>query len=103
MIDFHGDLIQMDSLRYQTFAQSICCVTCGLRGQYFAKERQRSNKRKQRGRYHFNLYGVRADGTEVMLTKDHIIPASKGGRDHITNFQTMCYDCNQQKGDALLV
>jgi hypothetical protein len=45
-------------------------------------------------RRHFNLYA--ADGT--LMTKDHIIPKSKGGIDKVHNMQTMCYPCNKAKG-----
>ena len=35
----------------------------------------------------------------VLMTKDHIIPKSKGGIECITNYQPMCLKCNQEKGD----
>ena len=36
----------------------------------------------------------------TLMTRDHILPKSKGGRDHISNMQTMCVDCNKAKGNT---
>ena len=35
------------------------------------------------------------------MTKDHILPKSKGGKDEIDNYQTMCIRCNKAKGNNL--
>lgn len=82
--------VKMGSLRYKTFAESLTCCVCGINGEYFALEGQ-DNKTA-----HFNLYGVDKHGREVLMTKDHIVPVSKGGKKkQLQNLRTMCYVCNQ--------
>jgi 5-methylcytosine-specific restriction endonuclease McrA len=96
-VDFDGDLIKGNSQRYQTFFTKGCkCVVCGIEGKYFAKERHLQDKT-----YHLNLYAVDDNGEEILMTKDHILPRSKGGIDDISNYQTMCKLCNEAKGNKL--
>lgn len=96
-VDIHGDMVKGNSHRYQTFfTKGTKCVCCGIEGKYFGKEKAFAAKR-----YHMNLYAVDDDGKEVLMTKDHIIPHSKGGRNHISNYQTMCIKCNRKKGDEM--
>jgi len=35
------------------------------------------------------------------LTVDHVLPRSRGGKDHWTNTACACYHCNHRKGDRL--
>ena len=53
--------------------------------------------------YHFNLYAIGENGNWILMTKDHITPKSRGGRDHLSNLQTMCDQCNNRKGDTIPV
>lgn len=97
LINLDGDIVRGNSQRYQTFFTKGCsCVKCGIEGKYFAKEKHRNASR-----YHLNLYAVDNNGREILMTKDHIIPRSKGGKNHVDNYQTMCKICNEEKGNNM--
>lgn len=83
------------SQRYECFVKSQSCVTCGLIASHFAIEKDWGGHR-----YHMNMYG-NENGREILFTKDHIIPKSKGGKNIMSNYQVMCAPCNIQKGSSL--
>lgn len=94
-IHVEGHDVYTTSLRYKTFIEKgYTCVCCGRVGAYYALEKSKGNNQK---RAHFNLYS----NDDVLMTKDHILPRSKGGADCIENMQTMCTDCNSAKGNAV--
>lgn len=96
-VNFCGDEIKLHSLRYLVFFEKgMTCVSCGIQGKFFAKERNPTDKR-----YHLNLYAVNDKGEEVLMTKDHIIPVSLGGKNTLDNLQCMCELCNATKGCQL--
>ena len=91
-------IIKGNSQRFQTFfTKGLKCVSCGIEGKYFAKEKTKGDKR-----YHLNLYAIDGNGKEVLMTKDHIFPHNKGGKNNISNYQTMCVKCNVAKGSRIL-
>lgn len=95
--EFDGDVIKANSQRYQTFkTYGTTCCKCGLKATFFAKE-----KPEGAAKWHLNLYGVDKNGEEVLFTKDHIIPKSKGGPSKLSNYQTMCTRCNRAKSDKM--
>jgi hypothetical protein len=89
-------LVKMNSQRYFTFQKSMNCVSCGIAGTKFFLERFRSDESP-----HFNLY-AEEDGELILMTKDHIVPKSLGGKDYVSNYQTMCSICNNLKGSSNL-
>lgn len=97
---YAGYRVAMDSLRYHCFAASLACGKCGLTGNVMRLEYNDTDKTRPADRAHFNLYCVREGHEDVMLTKDHIQPKSKGGKDTIGNLRTYCGPCNWERGDG---
>jgi 5-methylcytosine-specific restriction endonuclease McrA len=92
--DFDGHPVLMCSDRLRTFSKKgIACCNCGIKGSYFYKEKHRNDEK-----FHLNFYGVNENNEEILMTKDHIVPKSKGGKNNIDNYQTMCVVCNGNKG-----
>lgn len=93
-VDFNSYTINMNKDNLKLFFRNHVCVKCGIEGQYFAMECNGNDNP------HFNLYALK-DGKEILITKDHILPKSLGGKDVISNYQTMCFSCNQEKGNKI--
>lgn len=88
-----GFKVYTKSTRYMTFFQNgLKCACCGKEGAYFKLDGDENSDRR-----HFNLYCD--DGT--LMTKDHIVPKSRGGVDRVSNMQTMCMQCNVAKGNLI--
>ena len=64
--------------RYLNFiTNGFKCAKCGLEGKYVNLECNRKLGN------HLNVYAIDENGKEILLTKDHIYPKSKGGLDSI--------------------
>jgi 5-methylcytosine-specific restriction endonuclease McrA len=84
------------SNRYILFAQQRECVVCGLKGTKMMLCRQPNQFGSDT--LHFAFFGIWRKAM-VLLTRDHIVPRSKGGEDKLENIQTMCTLCNKRKHD----
>ena len=98
-IAYGGYLVKTGSKRYEVFRKSLVCANpnCGREISYAVLQCHHIDEGKGFG--HFNFFSE--DG--VLMTKDHIIPLSKGGKDHISNLQTMCKFCNSAKDNKVRV
>lgn len=77
--------------RLRVFAEKgTKCVACGAEGKHLIESAD-----KKSGALHVDLYTADLE----LMTVDHIIPKSKGGKNHITNYQPMCFTCNAAKGN----
>lgn len=95
MID--GEKIKALSDRYKLFfSKGYKCVACGIQGDHFVLEKNINDKS-----YHLNLYATGENNSEILMTKDHIVPKSKGGLNRLENYQVMCTRCNLDKGNAV--
>lgn len=81
-------LCNLKSDRLILFKKSTRCVCCGVNGTIIKSQMTRYEDRP-----HFNLYSKNG----ILMTKDHIVPKSKGGKDNQDNYQTMCVLCNHKK------
>lgn len=82
-------------LKYRTFLKNKNCYICGLKGSFFAIEKDKRNKTNI---CTLNLYGINKNNEEILMTIDHIKPLSKGGKNELDNLKTCCYICNLKKG-----
>lgn len=73
------------------------CVRCGLEGSVIMLQRAKNGNEETP---HFNLWGKNSDNEYVLLTKDHIIPRSRGGENRQSNYQVMCLKCNEEKSNT---
>ena len=83
--------VNMDSQRYHLFAKSRVCACCGLVGTRMFLDTHPGAENP-----HFNLYAER-NGDLVLMTKDHIVPRSKNGKNTLGNMQVLCSECNSLK------
>lgn len=94
----NGDPVKITSQRYPVFQRNQKCSSpnCDRVGTVFYKEKSGMAKA-----FHLNLYSIDENGCEVLMTKDHIVPKSKGGPNIQSNYITMCTICNSKKRDKL--
>lgn len=94
--DWYGQKIKMSSTRLELFKRNPICVSCQKRGSIFLIQSHVKGERP-----HLNFFHVMESGNLLLMTKDHIIPKSKGGSNQLDNLQTMCTACNCAKGNKL--
>ena len=67
--------------------------------------RESISKKKRFEIFKRDLFSCQYCGSKppnVLLEVDHILPVSKGGKNHDANLITSCFDCNRGKGAGLI-
>lgn len=85
--------------RYKLFKKNRKCSRCGRVGNHLILK---ANKTGTKISFQFELY-CKEGNKLILMTKDHIIPKSKNGYSVMKNYQTMCEECNQRKGNVISI
>ena len=99
---FLGEEVNLGTLNIRMhFHKGVDCIAkdCTAKGAYFKMERSPGPPHILYSQWHLNLYAIDDAGKEVLMTKDHRHPKSKGGQDTLENLDPMCTVCNAKKGD----
>lgn len=84
------------SLFHQLKGQPIRCHFCGCQADRWVAVKGR---RDRVGPPVLELYATSASGGNVLMTRDHIIPKSLGGKDCVENLRSACQPCNEQRSN----
>jgi hypothetical protein len=77
-----------DHRRMSVFLQlGTSCVCCGRQATRILKTQHANG-----GGIHIDVYA-----NNMLMTIDHILPKSKGGRNNVSNYQILCEKCNITK------
>jgi HNH endonuclease len=71
------------------------CVRCGVEGNVAIKHRRHPNDGKHHDVFALNERVFR------LMTVDHILPKSWGGRNNPANYDPMCEPCNRRRGNKV--
>lgn len=92
-------LVRSGSPQYILFkTKGLKCVRCGCRANKCFLE----TTFQQNNFANFHFYRIKEGKPELLFTIDHIIPKALGGKNEISNYQTMCHFCNKKKGSKIL-
>jgi 5-methylcytosine-specific restriction endonuclease McrA len=94
-IKLAGFSVNTGSARLECFRRNQTCVCCGVVGTMFALQTHVGEPP------HLNFFHITKSGKRILMTKDHIIPKSRGGGSRQSNLQTMCTLCNHKKSNSM--
>lgn len=99
---YRGQLVSACSgwLLFQSLqGKPICCWRCGLEASRWIADGSKNAANRQPV---LNLYCTSKSGSSVtMMTRDHIIPSSLGGKNDVENLRPGCENCNSRRGNKI--
>jgi 5-methylcytosine-specific restriction endonuclease McrA len=98
---FYGGMNRLRNMRSYLDVQPIIAVRGELVRSMFGTVPSLNNRELFRRDGYTCMYCLRTLG-DRHLTRDHVVPLSRGGRNVWTNVVTACRACNQRKADKLL-
>jgi hypothetical protein len=104
--NYGGFEVKASGLRLECLVSNNRCVICNREGTIWMLQAHHCHRNDNgsivlRENPHLNLYAVDDDDSLILMTRDHIVPRSKGGKDILENLQTLCIMCNAEKADKL--
>lgn len=101
--NIHGHNVHVRTKTLKVFFENRhnpVCVACGREGNVFKLHMEKGSGVPTLSFYHKGK-SKKGNPKYILMTKDHIIPASRGGTDSKDNLQIMCSPCNSFKGNGL--
>lgn len=83
--------IAMNNQRMRLIGRTQECACCGAKGKFFWLEQSGASPP------FLNLYAEDHTGQNTLLTMDHILPESEGGKAEQSNLQLLCVPCYRKK------
>ncbi len=99
MFTFYGGTCRLTGLRSQVSINSIIAVKRASQSKYVRRTIPPLNNRELFFRDGNLCMYCGKELPDFMLTRDHVKPVSRGGRDRWSNVVTACRTCNTRKGD----
>jgi hypothetical protein len=83
------------------YRRGLKCMHCDRVGTHIVEWYDSEVNRVSGVGLHRDIVGYDSNGDVFLMTVDHIVPKSKGGKDKFDNLQPMCALCNKIKADTL--